>query len=182
MAWHDGLSDKQTEFVKQYLIDLNATQAAIRAGYSEKTARQIAQQNLSKLYIQDAIAKYREHIASETDVTPERIIAEYAKLAFIDPRKFYDDDGELIAVNRLPADVAAALSAFEVNEVYDRTGCHVATNRKIKFSDKKAALDSLARTFGMFVDKTQLSGKDGAPLVPVVNLVTADDDDDSQQD
>jgi len=177
MAWHDGLSDKQAKFVEEYLVDLNATQAAIRAGYSAKNANKIGPENLVKLGIQEAISKYREHIAKESDVTPEKIISEYAKIAFLDPRRFYDDDGHLIPVQNLPAEVAATLTGLEINVLGNDE--HL---KKIKWSDKKSALDSLARTFGMFVDKTQLSGKDGAPLIPVVNLITADNDDDSEQD
>lgn len=68
------LTDKQEKFCNEYLIDLNATQAAIRAGYSEKTAQEIGSQNLSKLIISERIAQLREEIKEATEITPEYII------------------------------------------------------------------------------------------------------------
>lgn len=68
------LTPKQQRFVDEYLIDLNATQAAIRAGYSEKTARQIGEQNLSKLDIAEAIAKAQEQRQQRTQVTQDDVI------------------------------------------------------------------------------------------------------------
>ena len=66
-----NLSPKQTRFVEEYLIDLNATQAAIRAGYSSKSARAIASQNLTKLDIQEAIAKAKVERSEATKVDAE---------------------------------------------------------------------------------------------------------------
>ena len=68
------LTPKQARFIDEYLIDLNATQAAIRAGYSEKTARQIAEQNLSKLYIQEAIQKAQAKLSEACLVTQKMVI------------------------------------------------------------------------------------------------------------
>jgi phage terminase small subunit len=67
------LTAKQEMFVKEYLIDLNATQAAIRAGYSEDTARQIASDNLSKVYIQEAIQEAKDKRSKSTEITAESI-------------------------------------------------------------------------------------------------------------
>jgi len=67
------LTDKQERFVSEYLIDLNATQAAIRAGYSEHTAKDIGSQNLAKLYIAEAIAKAKEEAAKRNEVTVDEI-------------------------------------------------------------------------------------------------------------
>jgi phage terminase small subunit len=68
------LSHKQARFVEEYLIDLNATQAAIRAGYSAKTARQIGQQNLSKLDIGEPIEKARAERTERTELTADWVI------------------------------------------------------------------------------------------------------------
>ena len=64
-----GLTDKQQRFCEEYLIDLNATQAAIRAGYSENTAQQIGSENLSKLVIQEYISKHKESKSKELNIT-----------------------------------------------------------------------------------------------------------------
>ena len=75
------LTDKQARFCEEYLIDLNATQAAIRAGYSEKTAREQAAQNLSKLNIQEKIAELKAERSKRTEITQDSVIQELAAVA-----------------------------------------------------------------------------------------------------
>lgn len=168
------LTAKQEAFVDEYLIDLNATQAAIRAGYSKKTAQMIGFENLSKPVISAAIELAMKARSDRTEVTADRVLAEYAKLAFLDPRRFYNDKGALIPVYELHADVAAALSGMEVT--VERAGKdedgkqEFADVTKIKFADKKGALDSVARHLGMFIDRTEVTGKDGKPLETVTRI------------
>ena len=69
-----NLTPKQQRFVEEYLIDLNATQAAIRAGYSEKTAKVIAAQNLSKLNVQEAIEDARKEVSEKALITTEMVV------------------------------------------------------------------------------------------------------------
>ncbi|HSW65267.1 MAG TPA: terminase small subunit [Dissulfurispiraceae bacterium] len=159
-----ALTAKQKVFVQEYLVDLNATQAAIRAGYSQRTAGWIGPQLLGKTHIAEAVQGAMAKREERTEITQDRVLKEYAKLAFLDPRRFYNDDGQLLQVHELPEDVAAALSSMEV--VTERAGELELAVRKIKFSDKKAALDSIARHLGMFKDKTELTGD-----FPVLNLV-----------
>ncbi|MHC1788294.1 terminase small subunit [Solidesulfovibrio sp.] len=157
-----GLNEKQAQFVKEYLVDLNATQAAIRAGYSAKTAGWIGQQLLTKTHIAEAVRLEMEARSQRTEITADRVLAEYAKLAFLDPRRFYDDKGCLIPIHELPADTAACIAGMDVST--ERVGkdadgsAEFATVRKIKLVDKKGALDSVARHLGMFNDKLNLSG------------------------
>ena len=158
------LTAKQKVFVQEYLVDLNATQAAIRAGYSQRTAGWIGPQLLGKTHIAEAVQGAMAKREERTEITQDRVLKEYAKLAFLDPRRFYNEDGQLLQVHELPEDVAAALSSMEV--VTERAGELELAVRKIKFSDKKAALDSIARHLGMFKDKTELTGD-----FPVLNLV-----------
>ena len=70
----DKLTAKQERFVEEYIVDLNATQAAIRAGYSEKTARQTGSENLSKPYIQEAIAEAKQNRSDRLQVTQDGVI------------------------------------------------------------------------------------------------------------
>lgn len=156
------LTPKQTRFIEEYLLDLNATQAAIRAGYSLKTAYRIGATLVQKSSVKKAIQAGMAERSRRTEITADRVLQEYAKLAFLDPRRFYNDAGSLIPVHQLPDDVAAALAGMDV--VTERAGkdaegnAEFATVRKIKFADKKAALDSVARHLGMFNDKLELSG------------------------
>lgn len=148
-----NLTDKQERFVEEYLIDLNATQAAIRAGYSENTAYSIGHENLSKPEIQEAIQKRLERLSQKTEITAERVLREYAKLAFLDIRKAFDDKGNLKDISELDDDTAAAVAGLEFEDVFDGFGRDrekVGILRKVKLSDKKGALDSLAKHLGLF--------------------------------
>ncbi|WP_213431657.1 terminase small subunit, partial [Paenibacillus dendritiformis] len=75
-----ALTAKQKAFVQEYLIDLNATQAAIRAGYSAKTARKIGAENLTKPDIQKAIQEAMERREKRTEITQDRVLQELAKI------------------------------------------------------------------------------------------------------
>lgn len=150
------LSDKQEKFCNEYLVDLNATQAAIRSGYSEKTAQQIGSENLSKPVIQERIAELRDGL-SKDDLTPERVLAEYKKLAFFDIRKIYNEDGSLKKITELDDDTAAALVSV-------RSSADLQT--EYKMADKKASLDSISKILGLFVEKHEHTGKNGKDLIP----------------
>lgn len=166
------LTPKQQRFVDEYLTDLNATQAAIRAGYSEKTAKDIGCENLAKPNIAAAIQIAREKTAAKLEVTRERVLAEYARLAFVDPRAFYNADGSLKNVPDMDDDTAAALVGFEVDEIrLDSEGPVIGNTKKIKWSDKKAALDSINRMMGWNQDKLKLQGDSEAPLQTVTRVV-----------
>lgn len=168
-----ALTAKQQVFVAEYLVDLNATQAAIRAGYAEKRAYAMGHENLKKPEVASAIEAAMLARSARTEITQDRVLQEYAKLAFLDPRRFYDDAGNLIAVNLLPADAAAALVGVEVMESRDPEGGPPNITKKIKFVDKKGALDSVARHLGMFKDKVDIvGGKDGAPYAISVHFRT----------
>lgn len=82
MVGKDGLTDKQRRFCEEYLVDLNATQAAIRAGYKEKNAYIIGHENLRKPKISEYLSREREELSQKTKVTQERIIDELASIAF----------------------------------------------------------------------------------------------------
>jgi phage terminase small subunit len=173
------LTDKQQRFVEEYLIDLNATQAAIRAGYSEESARSIGSENLTKPDIQSAIAEARAKLTEAAQITQERVLREYAKLAFLDIRKAFDEDGNLKSIHEIDDDTAAAISGIEIDvKSTELDGDALNTSRihKLKLSDKKAALDSIGRHLGMFTDKTELTGPNGTPLTPstVTLAVTPD--------
>jgi phage terminase small subunit len=166
-----GLTPKQKRFVDEYLIDLNATQAATRAGYSARTANEQGARLLAKVSVRSAVSAAKQKRAERTEITADRVLREYAKLAFLDPRAFFDDAGHLIDVAKLPADVAAALAGMDVTT--ERVGedeegrPQYAQIRKVKFTDKKGALDSIARHLGMFNDKLAVTGANGGPVQSV---------------
>ena len=112
-----NLTDQQILFCHEYIKEnFNATQAAINAGYSEKTARYQASDILTRLNIQQYIGDLKEKMLKKVDVTPERILKEKARIAFLDPRKLFTEDGSLKPIHELDEDVAAAIASIEITK------------------------------------------------------------------
>jgi phage terminase small subunit len=147
------MTPKQERFVQEYLIDLNATQAAIRAGYSAKTANEQGTQLLAKLSNEVSAALAEQ--SARANVTAERVIRELARIAFSDPRKVFrwgPNGVELLPSDELTEDEAAAVA--EVSETTTKHGGSI----KAKLHDKNKALELLGRHLGMFSDRVELSG------------------------
>lgn len=156
------LTAKAERFVEEYPIDLNATQAAIRAGYSKKTARSQGQRLLTNVDIVAAIQKALEKRSERTEITQDRVLQEYAKLAFANLDDFVNTDGEkpYFDFSDATRDQMAAVSEITVDRI-SQSGEDTPDIDRVKFKlyDKKGTLDSLARHLGMFTDKTELSGE-----------------------
>lgn len=134
------MTPKQVAFVKQYLIDHNATQAAIRAGYSQKTAASIGEENLRKPEIRAAIDLAMSDVAGRLGISAERVLRERARLAFSDPRKTMHPDGRMKRPHELDDDTAAAIASFE----FDIDG-----SIKYKFYGKDQSLAALEKRLGL---------------------------------
>lgn len=150
------LLPRQQRFVEEYLVDLNATQAAVRAGYSAKTASVIGAENLAKPNIQKAIQARQEELKIKTEITQDWVLRRYAMIAGVDKRQFFYDDGSLKPVSEWTEEMAAAVGSFDAVESGGGEGVPVVLKR-LKFLDGKAALDSMARHLGMFKDKVEVS-------------------------
>ena len=146
------LTPKQAEFVRQYLVDLNATQAAIRAGYSEKTAYSTGQRMLKNVEVQNAIAQAQVQRTKRTEITADRVVAELAKIAFADPRELMEWGPEGVKLKD-SADLTEgqAASVAEVSETTTKDGGSL----RLKKHDKVKALELLGRHLGMFTDKVK---------------------------
>jgi phage terminase small subunit len=158
------LGKKQALFVKEYLQDLNATQAAIRAGYSAKTAHDIGWENLRKPVIAAAIAVEMEKRSERLEISADRVVAELAKLSFanmLDYMRVGHGGNPTLDFSALTRDQAAALSEVTVEEYTDGHGEEALGVKRVKFklADKLAALNSLGRHLGIFNDKLELTGK-----------------------
>ena len=151
---------RQMRFAYEYSKDHNGTKAAIRAGYGEAGAGVEASRILKIPSVQALIEQHEADARAASGITRERILKQYARLAFTDPKKFYDKDGNLKAIIDLDDDTAASLTGLEVEEDRDLFGRVVSKTKKIKFSDSKGALDSLARMEGLNLpDKVEQSGR-----------------------
>ena len=154
-----ALNRRQTNFVNEYLVDLNATQAAIRAGYSARTAEQQGPRLLGNVGIASAIAERMNARARRTEITQDRVLQEYARLAFIDPAKLFDGSGRPLPIQQIDEDTRRAIIGVDVATVGNEQ-MGVGEVLKLRLADKRAALDSLARHLGMFNDKLNLNVTD----------------------
>lgn len=164
-----SLTPKQARFVEEFVVDLNATQAAIRAGYSAKTAADIGRQLLRKTPVARAISERQRAISERIGVTAERVVEELAKIGFAnmsDYMKVGEDGDPYLDFSGLTRDQAAALSEVTVEDFKDGRGEDARDVRRIKFKlhDKRAALVDLGKHLGMFKEKVEVSGPDGGPI------------------
>ena len=141
------LTPKQRRFIDEYLIDLNATQAAIRAGYSEKTAYSIGVQLLKKLEIQAEIQKRRNRLQNKLEITQERVLQELAAIAFANGADYAKvvNSGllptvEMIPTKELPPEKLPAIAGIKANQY----------GVEVKLHDKVKALELLGKYLGTF--------------------------------
>lgn len=154
------MTKKQKRFVEEYLIDLNATQAAIRAGYSPDSARDIGCENLTKPNIKAVIDRAMAERSRRTGINQDRVIQEIAKLAFLNPVDVIDMD-EATVRGEAHRDDTACIASVKVKNIPTDDGA--ITEREVKTYDKLKALELLGRHLGMFNDKVKVEG-----TVPVV--------------
>jgi hypothetical protein len=131
------MNRKQQLFVREYLVDLNAAAAAIRAGYSRKTARQHAARLMTNVNISAEIEKATASRMQRLDITADKVLQEIAKLAFFDIRNLFNPDGSIKPIHELDASTSAAIRGFECFE------------RKINLNVFMQRVRSLARLEGM---------------------------------
>lgn len=148
------LAPKQRLFVQEYLIDLNATQAALRAGYSVNNAHKIGSQLLDNPRIKQAIelAMYEREL--RTKVTQDRVIQELAKIAFLNPTDVINEYDASLYAGATREDTAA-ISSIRVRRIPSKHGTGV--EREIKLHDKIRALDLLGKHLGLFNDKLNIT-------------------------
>lgn len=158
MAECGSLRLQQRKFCVEYVKDFNGTQAAIRAGYAAHSAEVTASKLLRIPKVADFIADLTDAAEAAAGITHERILREYARLAFSDPRKLYDDSGNLKEIKDLDADTAASIAGVDIEHKYPGGVEYVV--KKYKFIDRTKALDSLARVLAMFKDQSTLKVDD----------------------
>lgn len=138
------MTGKQKRFIEEYLIDLNAAQAAIRAGYSPDTARQIGNENLTKPDIRARIDQEMAKRSRRTGINQDRVIRELARIAFVNPADVINADDATLKEDATEDDTAAVLS------VKVKTFGEDGVEREIKMADKLKALELLGKHLGMF--------------------------------
>lgn len=157
-----ALTKKQKLFVDEYLIDLNGTQAAIRAGYSPNSAKEIASENLAKPNIRACVDAALAERSRRTGVNADRVIRELARIAFVNPIDVIDTESATIKDSASEDDTAAILSV-KVKTIPTPDGDGI--EREVKMTDKIKALELLGKHLGMFRDNINLSGDLGVKII-----------------
>lgn len=159
------LSLKRRRFVAELAKDANQTRAAIRAGYSPKTAKQQGSRLLTNADVRDAVQTTVEKVLEDADVTAVEILRELRRLALSDVRTLFDAQGNLKPLHTLTDAQAAAIASFEVI-IKSATGGDGVVGRvlKVKCWDKVKALELLAKHLHLIVDRVEHTGKNGGPL------------------
>jgi phage terminase small subunit len=139
----DKLTPKQEQFCQEYLIDLNGTQAMIRAGYSEKTAPQIASEYLRKPNVAKRIAQLKAERAKKTQITAATALTELSRISssnILDFVKFNDEGKPEWDLTQVTREQMAAVSSMTI----DKDG-----NLKVTFWDKNKALSEIGKHVGV---------------------------------
>jgi phage terminase small subunit len=160
------LTPKQEMFCREYIKDLNGTQAAIRAGYSEHTAGSQAHDLLKKPEISARVQQLLDARSKRLEITADRVLNELAKIAFADMRRYarWNASGvEFHDSESLSDDECAAIQ--EITETTNQHGGSL----KVKLHDKKGALELLSKHLKLLTEKHEHSGPDGGPI-PVSHL------------
>lgn len=147
------MTDKQKKFVDEYLIDLNATQAAIRAGYSPKTAYSIGEENLKKPEISNAISRAMAERSRRTGISQDRVVRELAKIAFVNINNICTSNGRIKA--DATDDDLSCIESIKVKQSRSDTG--TSEEREVKLCSKLKALELLGKHLGMWNDKVDLN-------------------------
>lgn len=161
-----ALTAKQATFVKEYLVDLNATKAAERAGYSPQTAESQASRLLRNVKVAQAVSKAMQERASRVEVKADDVLRELMRIGLSDIRQAYGEDGQLKKIHDMPDDIARAIGGIETEELWEGYGeerTRIGDTVKVKFWNKPQALELLGKHLKLFIDRTELSGPDGEP-------------------
>lgn len=163
------LTPKQAAFVREYLVDLNATQAAIRAGYSKRTAGATGYENLNKPQIAAAIQDAKGKRAARTEITADMVLQELARVGFADIRDLFEWDEEsasFVPSRDLTADQAAAVASVKAETtriISDDGKVETKIKLELKTHDKLAALREIGKHLGI-AEKHEHTGAEGEPI------------------
>lgn len=175
------LTDKQELFCQEYLIDLNATQAAIRAGYSEKTAQQTGSENLSKPVIQARISELKSTRCEKLAVDAAYVLQRHIEIDRMDMADILTDEGYMKPIREWPKVWRQYLSGMDIAELWEGRGDEkeqVGVLKKIKWPDKVKNLELLGKHVDVQAYKEKIEMGDQNTLVPFGVIVAGVDKND----
>lgn len=163
------LTDKQQRFVDEYLIDLNATQAAIRAGYKTRTSQQASEigcQLLKKSQVSEAISQKMAARSRRTGVNQDRVVLELAKIAFVNISDLVDTDTATILPTARKEDLAC-IESVKYKQMPTKSG-DMGVEREVKIASKLKALELLGKHLGMWSDKFNVTVEKSEKLDDII--------------
>lgn len=149
------LTENEKRFSDEYLKDFNGRQAAIRAGYSKQSATSQASRLLTKANVIAYLNSKKQKVSEKLDISMERTLNEIGRIAFMDPRKMFNQDGTFKNIHELDDDTAAVLAGTEIEEFFTIKGkveTKSGRNVKVKYWEKTKALEMLAKHFKIYSD------------------------------
>lgn len=185
------LNAKQAQFVAEYLVDLNATQAAIRAGYSEATAQEQGSRLLSNVMVQAALQRAMAERGKRTEISQDRIIQELALIAFADMRDYAVIDAgggvTLKPFEEMPEGASRVVGKIKEKRKLlssgEGDGDNVVLDSQLEYGhwDKVKALELLGKHMGLWTDKLKVSGDGpgGVMQIEFVGVPRKDEPEDS---
>lgn len=154
------LREKQQRFVDAYMLDPNATKAAIAAGYSPKSAESKASKLMARDDIKEAIKEARKGRSQRVEVNADDVLRTLLRLLNSDIGEAFREDGSLKPIHEMPEDVRKAIQSVEVDELWEGHGedrARVGETKKVKFWSKDKALELSMRHLGMLNDKLKVN-------------------------
>ncbi|MGE0797298.1 MAG: terminase small subunit [Lautropia sp.] len=163
------LSNQERLFVDEYLVDLNGTAAAIRAGYAESSAGKRARQILARPHVARAVAAAMQERADRTYITADATLRQLARQMFFDPRRMFDDAGRPLPIPDLPDDLAMAIQSFKYTR--DSLDGHVISDTyEVKFCDRNRSAELAMRHLGLFEKD---NGQRGGALESLLDMLAS---------
>lgn len=167
-----NLNEKQKRFADEYLIDLNATQAAIRAGYSPRSAGEQASRLLKNAKVRAYIDERMAELSRRTGVNQERILRELARIAFVNAPDLINMEDATVREDATVDDMAA-IASVRVKVIPTENGQGI--EREIRLADKIRALDLLGKRFAMWTERQQIDANFGVQIIDDVGGTDEED-------
>jgi phage terminase small subunit len=163
-----SLTPKQQAFVDEYLIDLNATQAAIRAGYSENSAEVTGCKLLRNAKVAEFVQRAMDERADKAKVDGARVLEEIGHSAFVDPVEYFDKNGHLLPIHDMPESARRSIASIKVRREkgeIDEDGKQTwDTVTELKVNDKSRNLELYGRHLKLFTDKLEVTTDEAEAL------------------
>lgn len=155
------LTPQMEEFCRQYILHLNATKAAIAAGYSAASATQIASRHLVNPAVQEFIQRLMNERSKRTEITADAVLQKIWEIADVDLAEAYSESGSLLPIHEIPESIRRAIAGVKVFDEFEGSGqdrMKIGETVEVKFNDKIKALELLGRHLKLFTDKVEHSG------------------------